>query len=107
MNNPELASHLSRKQTIYTVNMTPRTMFDYDTHRNIPWNFREYSPEKSYLDPKEQVLQRKYSTQRRGDKSALYTTRRGFYMDYDLKVAKSVPGSSKSQSNYRCVSNER
>jgi hypothetical protein len=69
-------------------------MFDYDTHHNIPWNFPEYSPEKEYLDPAGQMLQRKYSLQKRGKKSALYTTRRGFFMDYDLKVAKPVPGAS-------------
>ena len=45
------------------VNLTSRTMFEYDTHQNIPWNFLEYSPEKEYLDPQRQVLMRKYTSQ--------------------------------------------
>lgn len=57
---------------------------------------REYSPEKEYLDPQKQVLLRKYASQKKGEKNSLMVTRRGFYMDYDLKVAKSVPGSSKA-----------
>lgn len=69
-------------------------MFEYDTHRNIPWNFLEYDPEKEYLDPADQVLQRKYSTQKKGEKSTKYATKKGFYMDYELKVAKGVPGAS-------------
>jgi hypothetical protein len=70
-------------------------MFNYDTHQNIPWNFLEYSPDKEYLDPQRQVLLRKYASQKKGEKTTLMVTKRGFYMDYDLKVAKSVPGASK------------
>ncbi len=35
---------------------------------------------------------RKYSSQKKGEKDTKYKTRRGFYMDYDLKVASTVPG---------------
>jgi hypothetical protein len=39
MNNPELISNSPRTHMSNSVNLTARTMFDYDTHRNIPWNF--------------------------------------------------------------------
>jgi len=42
---------------------------------------------------------RKYASQKKGEKTVLKVTRRGSYMDYDLKVAKSVPGSSKTAIN--------
>ena len=38
----------------------PRTMYLYDTHRNIPWNDTEYQPVKEYLDPRKIVTERKY-----------------------------------------------
>jgi hypothetical protein len=81
-------------------------MFEYDTHKNIPWNFHEYDPEKEYLDPADIVLQRKYSSQKKGEKTNLYVTKKGFYMDYDLKVAKSIPGASIAHPLFRCLQNE-
>lgn len=46
MQNPEEVASNSRTIQSDLVNLTARTMFNYDTHRNIPWNFLEYSPEK-------------------------------------------------------------
>ena len=33
--------------------------------------------------------------QKKGEKDKRYLTKKGFYMDYDLKIAKTIPGSSK------------
>jgi hypothetical protein len=41
MNNPE--------------DLTPLIIYQYDTHRNIPWNDTEYQPVREYLDPVKQI----------------------------------------------------
>ncbi len=38
-----------------------------------------------------QLKKRKWATQKKGEKNTKYVTKRGFYMDYDLKQAKGVP----------------
>lgn len=42
-----------------------------------------------------QVQQRAFASQKKGEKNRKYVTKRGFYMDYDLKIASSIPGSNK------------
>jgi len=37
------------------------------------------------------MKKRKWQSQKKGIKDTKYLTKRGFYMDYDLKVAKSIP----------------
>ncbi len=71
--------------------ISPETIFAYDTHRNIPWNDTEYQPLKEYLDPQKQVTERKYQQTPKGGKDPNYVTRRGFYMDYHIKVVKTFP----------------
>ncbi len=71
--------------------MTARTMYEYDRHTNIPWNDPEYMPVREYLDPAKQVNDRKYAEQQKGQKSNKYVTKKGFYMDYHLKVVKALP----------------
>jgi hypothetical protein len=66
-------------------------MYAYDTHRNIPWNDTEYQPVKEYLDPRKIVTERKYQETAKGGKDMNYVTRRGFYMDYHMKVVKALP----------------
>ena len=84
MDNPE--SH--------SVNLSPRTIFAYDSHTNIPWNITQYQPPAFHFDQKSIVRDRLYASQKKGVKvNDYYVTRRGFYMDYDLKVAKSIPSS--------------
>lgn len=34
------------------------TIYNYDTHRNIPWNIVEYQPVREYLDPREIATER-------------------------------------------------
>jgi hypothetical protein len=47
-----------------------------------------------HFDQKNIVRQRQYAAQKKGVKANdFYLTKRGFYMDYSLKVAKGVPGS--------------
>lgn len=42
------------------------------------------------------MRQRQYAAQKKGVKvNDFYITKRGFYMDYDLKQAKGVPGPGK------------
>ena len=71
-------------------------MYSYDRKTNIPWNINEYQPRKDYYDPVMEVQKRKWSQQKNGVKDNMkYATKRGFYMDYDLKQAKSIPSSGK------------
>jgi len=37
------------------VSLDPRTIYNYDTHRNIPWNIIEYQPVREYLDPRKSI----------------------------------------------------
>jgi hypothetical protein len=76
MNNPELA---------------PEVIYSYDTHRNIPWNDPEYIPNREYLDPRKSITDRKLAETPKGGKDPNYVTKRGFYMDYHLKVVKALP----------------
>lgn len=42
-----------------------------------------------------EVQKRKWATQKKGIKDTMkYVTKRGFYMDYHIKVQKSLPASS-------------
>ena len=77
MNNPEV--------------IQPEVMYQYDTHRNIPWNDTEYQPVSKYEDPLKQVLERKYLEDPKSVPSSRYITKRGFYMDYHIKVVKELP----------------
>lgn len=74
--------------------LTPRTMYEYDHHTNIPWNDPEYQPVREYVDPVRQINERKYLEQKKGEKDNRYQTKRGFYMDYHLKVVKALPAPS-------------
>lgn len=73
--------------------ITPRTMFEYDNHTNIPWNDPEYQPVREYLDPARQMAERRYADSPKGQKDMRYLTRRGFYMDYHMKIMKEIPAS--------------
>ena len=74
--------------------LSPRTMFAYDSHKNIPWNVTQYHVPILHYDYKEIMRNRLYASQKKGVKvNDFYVTKRGFYMDYDLKVAKGVPSS--------------
>lgn len=49
---------------------------------------------REYLDPALQVKEREWATQKKAQKDRRHVTKRGFYMDYDLKIASGIPGSS-------------
>lgn len=66
-------------------------MYQYDHHTNIPWNDTQYNPVREYLDPVKQITQRKYAQQEKGKKDNKYLTKKGFYMDYHIKVVKALP----------------
>lgn len=36
-----------------------KTIYNYDTHQNIPWNIVEYQPVREYLDPQKMIDDRK------------------------------------------------
>jgi hypothetical protein len=38
-----------------------------------------------------ELKKRKWESQKKGEKDTKYLTKRGFYMDYELKVAKTIP----------------
>ena len=74
--------------------LSPRVMHKYDTHTNIPWNIPQYHVPSLHFDQKHIVQERLYKSQKKGVKvNDYYVTRRGFYMDYDLKQAKGIPSS--------------
>lgn len=72
-------------------------MFSYDRGSNQSWNMPQYKTPRIYQDSRLEVQKRKWATQKKGEKTDKYVTKRGFYMDYDLKVSKSIPGSSNSR----------
>lgn len=43
------------------------------------------------MNVEEELRKRKWQSQKKGEKDKKYVTKRGFYMDYDLKVAKGIP----------------
>lgn len=56
----------------------------------------EYKTPRIYQDLNMEVQKRKWATQKKGVKdSNKYVTKRGFYMDYHIKVQKYLPASSK------------
>ncbi len=69
----------------------PATMYKYDHHTNIPWNISEYHTPRLEFDADMEVKKRKWQSQKKGVKDSKYVTKRGFYMDYELKVAKEIP----------------
>ncbi len=73
------------------VSLSPEVIYQYDTHRNIPWNQTDYKPVRQYLDPRKQVTERKFAEIIKGGKDANYVTKKGFYMDYHLKTVKVLP----------------
>ena len=55
---------------------------------------KEYKTPQEYLDPNLEVKKREWEKQKKGQPNKKYVTKKGFYMDYDLKVSKGIPGSS-------------
>jgi hypothetical protein len=54
----------------------------------------EYEVPVLHYDYKKIMRDRMYASQKKGVKvNDFYVTKRGFYMDYDLKVAKGIPSS--------------
>lgn len=81
--------------------LSPRTIYSYDKHTNIPWNVTQYHTPSLHFDQKRIIQDRMYASQKKGVKvNDFYVTKRGFYMDYDLKQAKGVPSSGKTL--YKC-----
>ena len=78
-------------------------MYQYDTGNNIPWGFNQYQTPRQYADLNKQVKQRQYAKQKKGEKDKRYLTKKGFYMDYHIKVAKSIPSSSIDILIVRCA----
>jgi hypothetical protein len=73
--------------------ISPKEIFNYDTHNNIPWNITEYELPALHFDQREIVKQRQLAVQKKGAKTNdFYLTKRGFYMEYDIKQATSKPG---------------
>ena len=74
--------------------LSPRVMHNYNNHTNIPWNITQYTVPALHYDHKKIMRDRMYASQKKGVKvNDFYVTRRGFYMDYELKVAKEIPSS--------------
>lgn len=77
--------------------ISPQTIYNYDHGLNITWNIPQYKIPREYLDPVLQTKQRQWASQKKGDKDRKYVTKRGFYMDYDIKIASSIPGSGNAR----------
>jgi hypothetical protein len=81
MDNPEQSFHT----------LDPSLIYKYDNHTNIPWNVTEYHTPRLEMNVDLEIQKRKWESQKKGIKDTKYLTKRGFYMDYDLKQAKAVP----------------
>lgn len=75
--------------------ISPRQMYSYDRGLNKSWNMSEYKTPRIYQDPKLEVQKRVWEKQKKGQKTDKYVTKRGFYMDYHIKVQKSIPAPCK------------
>ena len=62
----------------------PPTIYQYDQHKNIPWNVVEYQPLRHYQGPKIS-----------DSKLGKYVTKKGFYMDQHIKNVKDLPAPCK------------
>jgi hypothetical protein len=81
MNNPESSYHT----------LDPSTIYKYDNHTNIPWTLPQYHTPRLEMNVDLELKKRKWESQKKGEKDTKYVTKRGFYMDYELKVAKTIP----------------
>ena len=68
-------------------------MQTYSNKTNEPWGINEYRTPKEYEDPVLQVKKREWEKQKKGQPDKRYVTKKGFYMDYSLNVAKKIPSS--------------
>lgn len=66
-------------------------MYNYQHHTNIPWTMKEYQTPKEEMNVELELKKRKWASQKKGEKDTKHVTKKGFYMDYDLKIAKGVP----------------
>ncbi len=82
------------RQGSKSLEVSPRVMYEYETHQNIPWNIKEYQPLREYFDYIKAQDEKKYQTQKKGQPDERYNTKRGFYMDYHLKVVGALPAPS-------------
>lgn len=46
------------------------------------------------MDPRKQIIERNYQEEGKGGTDMRYVTKRGFYMDYHIKVVKGLPAPS-------------
>ena len=69
-------------------------IYSYDNKTNQTWNLKEYKTPKLSVDPVLEKKKRQWEKQKKGQPDKKYVTKRGFYMDYSLKVAKDIPGAS-------------
>ena len=74
--------------------ISPRQMYSYDRGLNKSWNIAQYKTPRIYQDPKMEVQKRAWASQKKGQKTDKYVTKKGFYMDYHIKVQKSLPSPS-------------
>lgn len=77
--------------------ISPHLIYSYDRGLNKTWNIPEYKVPRQYLDPVLQTKQREWASQKKGEKDRKYVTKRGFYMDYDIKIASGIPGSGNNK----------
>ena len=74
--------------------LPPSVIYSYDNKTNEPWSLKEYRTPLEYEDPRLQVQKRDWEKQKKGLPDKRYVTKRGYYMDYPLSVAKKVPAPS-------------
>jgi hypothetical protein len=70
-------------------------IYSYDHQTNYPWIIPEYKVPREYLDPNRMVLDRAYASQKKGQKCRNYVTKKGYFLDYDLKIAATTPAPNK------------
>lgn len=63
-----------------SADLSAEVIYQYDTHRNIPWNIVEYEPLRDY-----------HGKPVNSNRENRYETKKGFYMDYHIKTVKDLP----------------
>ena len=83
--------------------MTIDQMFALSNRFNSAWGIEGYEVPKKYCDPIQQIKEREYLKQKKGQKPKNAPTKRGNFLDDITKLTKHVPGPQKYDVTIRWV----
>jgi hypothetical protein len=78
-------------------------MYAVSRRTNAAWGVDGYEVPKFYEDPKRQIEEREYiaNQKNKGKKSKKYVTKRGNYLDDEIKKTNKVPGPPHYKTEYK------